>query len=307
MKKTIYTLALGALLLTGCSQEETPACQGEEVKVTFTANVPEGVQSRAEVESPLVNTLVCGIYDENGVKVKDKYDEVGINDDKTTFTYTPTLIKGKTYQIVFWAYNKQDGKTPYNIDDLTKVSINDTSADMEAFTNATSISVPVVLTAENQGNLSVSLKRPYAKVNLGITKTDWENASVLCTLNKATLSLTGCPVSYNALTGLASEEILSEALIYTNSSLSDDESLVVNENNYIPLVTGYTFAVAEQKIACELSLYKEGSDEVFVAYNYQDIDAQENYRSNIVGQLLTGNVTYTVTLDTEEDKKENEE
>ena len=324
MKKTIYTLALGALLLAGCSQEESLAT-GEEVKVTFTANISNGVQSRADGE-PVVNVdkLICAVYKQTGagdqatlgaMLIKETVD-VDVNTGKATFT--PTLLKGHKYGVVFWAYcsgvDESDrvfsGVLGEN-DNLSAITFSTTqSNDVRAYEvyTATKYNVATDITDEA---LNVKLARPLAQVNIATTLSDW--TYVTETLqedpSKSTMTLAGCCNVYNAL-----NTSYSGTATYTyNTTLASNNKLEGTEK--VLLGTGYAFPGSNAE--CSLSV-KNASDAVVYSLNVPGVPTSANYRTNILpktetvdgeeqGGLMTGSVSYTVTIEPGYGTNENKE
>lgn len=325
MKKTIYTLALGALLLAGCSQEESLAT-GEEVKVTFTANISNGIQSRADGE-PVVNVdkLICAVYKQTDTEeqttlgamlIKETVD-VDIYTGKATFT--PTLLKGHKYGVVFWAYCSGVAESDRVFsgvlgedDNLSAITFSTTQSNddraYEVYT-ATKYDVDTKTTGEA---LNVKLARPLAQVNIATTLSDW--TYVTETLrevpSKSTMSLANCCNKYNAL----NQTYGGSSTTYTyNTTLAINNKLEGTEK--VLLGTGYAFPGSNAE--CSLSVKNE-SDEVVYTLEVPGVPTSANYRTNIVpktetvdgkeqGGLMTGSVSYTVTIEPGYGTNENKE
>ena len=297
MKQPLYTLSLlVALCLAACSQEENllPE-QGEEVTMTFTASLPRQAVTRAEEEQqPAADSLVVGIYEKNG----DNYKLVKTDGQTITsnsFNYEAVLLKGTTYRIVFWAYNKEtEGATaPYDLADLTKITLNSKATNYDAFTAYTDATG-----GSTENHTSVTLTRPVAQVNIATSAEDYKAAESLGhTPTQATLTLSSCPKTFNALTGEVSETTkLSFTALITAPS---------KDATTVPFVTGYTFAkTTAEEIDCKLDV-TDGTDTFFTG-EYK-VKAQANYRTNISGQVMTGKVNYTVSLPTGEEGTNNQE
>ena len=111
--------------------------------------------------------------------------------------------------------------------------------------------------------------------------------------------------SYNVLEGKSndatpSEQVLSEASIPTEA-----ENIKANNTEYIVLATTYLFP--GETTTCYLNVYaasnEEETDKTLVnqtdwILTYSNVPLLDNTRTNIIGQLLTGNVPYTITLST---------
>lgn len=310
MKQLLNTLSIVVLLgLGACSQAESPLDgSNEEVKVTFTAQLPQQAATRAEgdeqTSTPLANTLVVGIYEakENVDPKLVKTDTTKITDD--TITHTVTLIKGTTYKVVFWAYNKpadeSNATTPYDVTDLTAITIEDgAEVSYDAFT-----ACQVTVGGATTNNTNVTLTRPLAQVNVATTVADYKAAGDLShTPATAVLTLTGCPKKFNALTGeVTGTETISLSFACSITAPESDAS----DETEVPFATGYTFAKkptianetsTPQKITCGLVVKDNAATpEEFFTAEYSNIPIQPNYRTNISGRLMTGTVSYSVSV-----------
>ena len=310
MKKTIYTLALGALLLAGCSQEESLPT-GEAVKMTFTANLSTGIQSRADGEAIVsVDKLICAVFKQetNGEQVSLVGEELirdTVDVDVTTgkATFTPTLLKGYQYGIVFWAY--KEGSTYYNTKNLANITFTPTTDEEPTVVDENLIVYTCtkknVSTSVSGNDLKVTLTRPLAQVNIATTENDWNMVETMGggTPSKAIITLTGCSNKYNALTG---EYGGNETFVYT-INLDDEKKLSGTEN--ILLGTGYTFPGSN--VNCSISVMNHKEISVY-STEIPNLPTDGNYRTNIVpststdeegnttGGLMTGSVSYEVTI-----------
>lgn len=308
MKKTIYTVALAALMLAGCSQDENLNV-GEEVKMTFTAKLPQSIASRAGNDL-LANKMVVGIYEETGENnySKAKMETVDINSNKPT--YYVTLIKGKKYKVVFWAYNQAETESsaPYSLNDLEEITIENTTGNLEAFTAFQE----VVGGKTNQKE--ITLQRPVAKVRVGTIDEDWTSAvSLGKTPSSSTIKLTKCPNFYNALTGKASDTSTTE-LTFSTPSLAETTTFTTKvgqeDKTYIDFGTCYTFAsdkATGSTVTCELEVKNKSDNslENFFSDSYE-VTVKPNHRTNIIGRLMTGTTEYTVTISTTDYTDDNE-
>ena len=95
-------MAVAVLFTASCAKEDiSSSIGGGEVEVTFTANLPE-LGTRAEYGTgEQVNTLRYFVYDGNTL-LSDLSGEQGIAVGVPT-TVNLVLLKGMTYNIVFWA------------------------------------------------------------------------------------------------------------------------------------------------------------------------------------------------------------
>ena len=311
MKKKFYTLALGAILLASCSQDETPlAGEAEAVKMTFTANLSSDIHSRAEGETPTVSVdkLICAVCKQTVEGETASLSDILIRDtvdvDATTgkATFTPTLLKGYKYGIVFWAY--KSGTNFYDTNNLANITFtpnagNNQDPNAEGLVAYTK-TVKDVSTSST--DLQVTLTRPLAQVNISTTQSDWDIVEKLGeTPATSTITLTNCSNVYNAL-----NETYSGGATFTYTiSLSNANKLADTE--MVLLGTGYTFPGSTVDCSISLKNNAETPAEIYTK-KVSFLPTESNHRTNVVpktttdengkevGGLMTGTVSYEVTI-----------
>ena len=304
MRRLIYSvLALAAMAFT------FPSCNDdapEEVQMTFTASLAQNANSRALSEGELINKVKCEVYEGN-----TKRTEAIVDFKDGSASYTPTLLKGRTYQVVFWAY--KDGA--YNVSDLTQITraqnvLFCNNEDLDAFT-AIKDNVNTEVTGTN---LTVTLSRPLAQLRIGTTTQDISDAKSLLAnkdLKKSMITIDKAYTKYNALTKTSSEQ---QSVTFCKADLIANETFTIGEgaNQITYNLIGMTYLFADnssETSTCNLTVYAgEGEDEEAVhgkdgegnenSLEYTNVPIKPNTRTNIIGQLLTGNVPYTISLST---------
>lgn len=320
MKRLIYSvLALAAMAFA------FPSCNDdapEEVQMTFTASVPGyDMQSRTEGTSSIgdgskVDKVKCEVHELiNNEYVKRAQERLTLttneNGVKTT-TYSPTLLKGRTYAVVFWAY--KDGA--YTVDDLTNVTrakigeqllCNDDDLDAFAW-------VAKDVKAESATTVSVTLKRPLAQLNFGTNDVE---AGLKMLETGAQLSGSSITVNaysgYNVLTG----DVVGNATPTTfHKKETPSGTLTANNIDYTNHLA-MTYLFVGQDLGsngtdtqssyisdCSLTVYytytegEETKEEVVNTTNYSNVNFKQNTRTNVISNnLLTGTINYTISLD----------
>ena len=121
--KTFKYLAAAALifLAVGCNKEQvTEVPDGQMVDVTFTAALPGEMATKALGDGQTAKNLYVSVYENDAEKTKLDLDKTAtFTDLKTQVTFS--LVKGKTYNFVFWA--QAEDATCYDIDDLKNIKI----------------------------------------------------------------------------------------------------------------------------------------------------------------------------------------
>ena len=293
MKKLIYLLLAMPLLFASCNKDAEAS--EETVQVTFCAELPQLITTRATTLN--VNKVACAVF-ENDIEIIGLRTYIEINAGQS-IVFSPRLIKGRSYKVVFWAY--KDGC--YNVGDMTAITrISDKSeADYDAFT--ATIETNGVMGVEQP--IGVTLQRPFAQLNVGITQEDWNAVTNIfqMTLTKTTISLTG-KSTFNALSGLAVGTY--SQITYTLPVSGAD--LDVNSTTYKNIATCFVLPEEHKENFNITYSVSDQYDAVIRTNTINAVPFEANHKTNLVGSLLTGIVTYNVTItdafSTEEHNKE---
>lgn len=296
MKKLIYLLLAMPLLFTSCSKDEKMASE-ETVQVSFSTELPKRIGTRAGTTDLNVNKVVCAVF-EDGEEISTLREVITIQEGED-IVFAPRLIKGRTYDVVFWAMKDKN----YNVNDMTAITrASETTAaesDFDAFTE----SVEVEVTGSKSE--TVTLKRPLAQLNLGVTLDDWNAVASEETFGmkptKMIITLTGKD-TFNALTGATTGE--DKEVTYTLDVSGED--LVAGDETYKNIAMCYVYPDAGQEnIDITYTIYDQDNDVIREDVTIQNIPLENNYRTNVVGGLLTGTITYTITFEKDFNTTEN--
>ena len=295
MKNLIYLLLAMPLLFASCSNDYT-SFEGEEVQVSFRAEIPVTRAAAALT----VDKVVCAVFKNNNEIATLRQTIEIVNGQDIVFA--PRLIKGRTYKIVFWAM-KGDS---YNVTDLTKISRNDnataTEADYDAFTNS------VEVTVNNSVSLPVTLTRPLAQLNVAISEADWNAAANLFRMTPTTTEIKVSKRTFCALYGEPEYTGQGEYTTYTLPASGD--AVTVDGTDYKSIASCYVFATneSESHIIDITAVKDQNRNDIRKDVTIPAVTLQSNYKTNVVGSILTGTVSYTISIsDTfanEEYKKE---
>ena len=295
MKKLIYLLLAMPMLFTSCSNDEEMASE-ETVQVSFSTELPKRIGTRAGTTVLNVNKVVCAVF-EGGEEISALRKVITIQEGED-IVFAPRLIKGRTYDVVFWAM-KDDN---YNVDDMKTITrasaATATESDFDAFTE----SVEVEVTGSKSE--TITLKRPFAQLNLGVTTEDWIAVETLgMTPQKIDIKVTGKD-TFNALTGAATGE--EKELTYTLGVSGED--LEAGSEIYKSIAMCYVYPDAGQENKkITYTIYDQKNDVIRENVTIQNIPLENNYRTNVVGGLLTGTITYTITFEKDFNTTENNE
>ena len=321
--------AAGMLLATSCSNDELDVVQsGNEAQVTFSLGLEGGIATRAISDGTGAKKLVYAVYklDADGTPVLQNV--VGSNndgqfvdteafDDGLTETVSVTLAKGQTYQVAFWAQNPNC--SAYTTTDLTNVEVSYNQATnnndvRDAFFKT------VEFTVSGNQTIDVELKRPFAQINVGVYKTDWEAAVKSgIEIEKSSVVIKDAATSINLLTGEVGDETTDVEVSYLSNTIPNEDLKVDlngdkdydDENEkYKWLSMSYILVadrnadsgngvLGDERDALESLQYTfspKSGNEITFGDGLNSVPVQRNWRTNILGQILTGNIEFNITI-----------
>ncbi len=285
--------------MASCSQEEVGSLEETSV-VSFSAQLPQSVATRGTGDLS-VDQVECGVF-EDGIEIEALRKTVPITDEGH-IEYAPTLIKGRTYQVVFWA--SKEGQ--YNADDMYVITRaeNPTSKDETEFDAFTAFEN---FTVENTCAKTITLQRPLAKLNVGVTEADWKAVNDLDLTPMAIKIQATVPTTFNACLGSAMDEQTVEYVIPIN----ENKTLENEGISYHHLAECFIMMSSEEKELSEvsISIYADNECTTPIRENIKipNLPLQSNYNTNVMGGLMTATVTYSIGIEpdfAEDDKQEN--
>ena len=269
---------------TSCSNDDFDSPQnGSEAVVSLTAQLPEGLQSRAFGNGTTANTLSYAVYMQNGegwTLTNTIKDNEAINMSKTI---NLRLTNGKTYQIVFWAdadesiytTNWNDRKIEANYDGV--VSSNEK---LDAFFAVETITV------NGASSNNVELTRPFAQLNIG-TNDLAASANAGCSVSQASVTVK----TFNTLN--FDGNVLGEETVTFGLANLPGTSETFPVDGYDYLAMNYVLMPASKEIRDVTIAY---DNEGVPARTFANVPLQRNYRTNIYGALLTSMNDFNVTI-----------
>ena len=292
MKKLFYISLALSFFFASCSKEAGDGLT-ETVVVNLCPEIPGMMATRA-VNDLTVNKLVCAVFDEDQEIVVS--ETIAIT-DPADIHFSPRLIKGRTYDVVFWAMKEGS----YNVDNLSQIYRVEgkPEVDYDAFTATTKITV------ESSETIGVTLTRPLAQLNIGVTEEDW-NAVVALGQTPASTSISY--ESYDAFNALTGGLLMRNYGSITRTAPASG-TFDVGSTTYMSLGSFYVFVdgTTETSLSDIKFTIKDGSENVIRSdVQIVHVPIQRNYKTNIVGGLLTGTITYNISLDEFADQDKNQ-
>lgn len=325
MKKTlIYMAAMLSMAFAASCQKEAASSDAqveEYVTAVFTVEAPAHIGTKAVGDGLAADNLVFAVFDAAGTELPklrqgDWVNNIGENQTAIKFddsakpkaTVTVTLVRGKQYSFVCWAQN--EAAVCYDFADMKNIGISYT--DYNASNN--DLRDAFYAYAQTDGKVTesfsqtITLTRPFAQVNVGTT--DFEEAakagldvdnlySTLTVKNAASVldTFTG-----KGITPVDATFAYAHALAPDHDLVIDEEKVVNNptfeiEDKYGWIAMNYVLA-AESAAVTEVSFeIREGDSTVLTSFAVPNVPLQANYRTNIVGELVTAAGTINIIVD----------
>ena len=313
MKKSIFLGMLAALALANsCSTEDNGLSSSENNLKQVTLKVSaDGALTRAISDGTSVNQLVYRVFDKNGnaITTLNKTTETAA-DLLSGHTVTLTLAKGQTYKIAFWA-QKADCAA-YTVDDNMNVSIDYSGVNNDESRDA--FFKTVELTVNEDMTQDVTLKRPFAQINVGTTDADWTAATAAgLTVTQSKVSVKKAANKLNVVDGTVSGET---DVTYTEANLPGEPLMVDadgdgTKDSYKYLSMCYvlpndaTDGTQKTLASTEFTFKPAAGTDVIIKDGLQNVPLQRNYRTNIVGDILTRSQQFKIVVDPAFDEPDN--
>ena len=295
MKQTKYIFAAAlAVLALGCNKEQvavdgTP--DGEEVAVTFAAELP-GTVTKAIGDGLTAKNLSVAVYDDASNAAGTHIvtlDKTAVFDAlHTTVEYS--LVKGKTYHFIFWA---QAEGAPYTFDPETKKVAIDYTAGAANDEKRDAFYAVKTLKVTGPATEPVQLHRPFAQVNFGTSDSAAATAAGV-TPTASLFTATDAASSFDVFAGEGKDPV---RISFTEAALPAEQFTLKDGTTYTYLAMNYfipTGKLSETHVSNLSATFKGASDDVVISVPSAKVQA--NYRTNIVGNLLTDQVVFNVEI-----------
>ena len=296
--KTFKYLAAAALtfLAVGCNKEQvTEAPDGQMVDVTFTAALPGEMATKALGDGQTAKTLYVSVYENDTEKTKLDLDKTAtFTDLKTQVKFS--LVKGKTYNFVFWAQAAEGA--PYDVTDLKNIKVsyegavaNDEKRDA-FYATRKELKVNGALTE------TIKLYRPFAQVNFG-TADLVEAAAAGFVPVKSAFTATDIANVFDTFNAEGKVEgTATDKVTFAAAKIPVEPLVIKDGTKYAWMTMNYIIPVGKQgekHISNVTAEFIPEAGDAITASSPQT-PVQNNYRTNILGNLLTSQVIFNVEI-----------
>ena len=303
-------MSVAILFTASCAKEDiSSSIAGEEtIEVFFATNLAD-LGTRAYDDGSNVDVLhyiVCDNSD-NPIILDDLCGTCDEKDANGNFHFSLKLVKTMTYNISFWA---QNSTAAYTIDNNGVVSINyaNNNGNLDAFYCKKTI------TPEMQGQtLNIQLRRPFAQLNALTSDGQVLLDSGVNGYNNvtSTVAVKGVYSQFNLISGQAQEFDKTQFVTFGDPAVIPAAANEELKADYTYLSMCYLFAsenyVADVKFIFTATRTNNAIIEVKTP-EYTSVPLKPNFRTNILGALLTNPTAFNVEVeagyDAEYDKED---
>ena len=301
MKKLFTYLSVAMLAVAAVScQKEMAVEDGGQGNVTISIQTPE-VATKDIADGMNVNIVHYEIY-KNETGHKNSIDggtaliKGTVPMEAKGASLTLNLLQGQSYVGLFWA--QVDGQSYYDVTDLREVKVaypnedtNKTYANDEA--RAAFCQKKVFSTGKN---VSVVLERPFAQINLGTTIADLTDDYTI-TLEQSSMTVKGVAKSFNVAAMTAGETEVNVEFSYATLPYVFNPSETLVANNQTWAYAGMNYVLVPGDAATVDVTYSIKTDVGTVTRNVPVVPVQKNYRTNLLGNLLTQETAIEIVVD----------
>ena len=292
MKKILlFTAALAALLsAASCQKEEMGAVEDGNGNVTFTIQTPEDAVTKAIGDGTNVDIVYYEIYKaENKQPVGEPLVDATVEMSNKAASLTLNLLEDQDYVALFWA--QVNGKNYYNVGNLRNVVVNYADVDSNLEERA-AFYQKFAFSTENAVNETVTLVRPFAQLNIGTTLESLDMDYHVDVL-ESSVTVANPAYIFDVNAGLG-KTATDEAVVF-NQATKPDEALIVNDVRYEYVAMNYILVDGSRStVNVDFSIV---TDKGTVTKTVTDVPVAQNYRTNLLGNLLTKETKIEIVVD----------
>ena len=293
MKKYFLSIVALAGMLFATSCQESLVEPQMEGPTTFTVQVPDAMGTKAAIGSKEnVNQLLVAVYTNAETDAQPLVCEtVDVLEGTGRFDVSFNLIKGQSYDLIFWAQTKDAyvaSGAPY---DLRSIEMNRNFPNNEKgaaffhFENNFEV---------DGGNATITLRRPFAQLNLRTTAaglvTDANTQPM--TLSTSKISVTNVATKFNTVSGMGEDA----DIIEFDAANVPQEDVTVDGVLYKYVSMNYLPVVGDDRALVDVTAEIALAEGPVIKHSFTNIPLQENYRTNIMGNLISGTTDFEVII-----------
>lgn len=298
MKTILYSIAALAAVIfaASCQQESLEVADGNIV--TYSVKVPESLKTKANAEDYILNYEVYRAGEVSKSEASAVYEGTATFDAGTA-NFDLEFVKNQNFVVLFWAqtYELQSKlgteNQMFDIADLRKVQLLNCGASNNSNAAVFAGKDEVVNCVSSKGG-EIKLVRPISQLNIFTTKASLDFGTKQIELLKSNVTVSGLYDVFNVATGAAvvTEETETVSFTYTEGDVPE-----TGENDpHAYAAMNYVGFAAQNGTTVDVDFTIKTS-EGDVSHSVSNVPVKPNYKTSIVGNLLTGKTDYNVTID----------
>ena len=308
MKKyflSIVALA-GMLFATSCQESLVEPQLGGTT--TFTVQVPDQMGTKALGSKANVNQLFVAVYaDASADNAVAIYRDV-VSISRGQATVSLDLVQGQRYDLVFWAQvdnnyvSSAKSNEAYQFE-LVNIPMNKNYHNTDAGAAFFYYWDDFTPTGTSQ---PVTLRRPFAQLNLGTTEGSLTNNAGTFTLKSSVIKVKGIADNFNTVSGFGTVAEANKEKVYTfiavenstvSTSLPLDQTIKVADVDYKYVSMDYLPIIGDDQALITVDATITLSNNQSINHKFTNVPVRENYRTNIVGNLISSTTDFNVVVD----------
>ena len=279
MKKfLLMAVAAVAMWATACTKDNDAVEPVEQTsEITFTISTIEYI-TRAEFgKGEQATALYWAVYDHNTKQPLFKSENPETMTNLTAQVVIP-FVNGMSYDVLFWAKN---ATAPYDVywDAATMAYKADTTlyANQESYDaffcyhKVGLVSGPVTQ--------DIKLKRPFAQVNIATA----DHSTAGFTVAESKVTVKDVYSAFNLRDGVA---MGTKAPVTLNYATKPNGTITLDGKTFDLLAVNYLL-VDKDKTTIDITMDCKDASSNVKSFNYSAVPVQQNYKTNIVGNLLS--------------------
>ena len=304
MKKLIFSAAVmaSAFFAASCQQEMLDPQAGGNT-VTYTVEVPNAIATKAIGDQITnVDKVYYEVYRAAEVDDLTKSPVYEGNEPVTgnQASFDLEFVKNQEFVVLFWAQNSSLVNTDvtsatgmYNINDLRAIRIvnpgaaNNESAQVFAGSDRVANSI-------SEANGNVRLTRPVSQVNVYTTKESLNFGDVAIGLNTSSMTVAGLYNTFNVAAGdaVAADE---NKATFTYAAAAVPTAAADNaDHKYVAM--NYVGFAPKAGATVNVDFTIKTTEAADIVHSVSNVPVKPNYRTNIVGNLISATTDYNVSL-----------
>ena len=256
---------------------------------TFTVQLPDQMGTKAFGDQTSTNatidSLFVEVYSADGnTLIYEPAKAIKVEEGKATFT--ANLIQDQKYDIIFWA---QKGNA-YNTSDLRSIPMENRAHNVDdgaAFFAFLNDFVPA------GASQSVVLRRPFAQLNLGTTDESLVTNAGTVKLSQSSIQVEKVAATFNTVLGVGEGEQTVQFALANVPTIKLNVGGV--EYNYVSM--DYLPIAGDDQALVNVNAQITLDNGQVIDHTFTSVPVRENYRTNIVGNLISSTTDFNITIE----------